>query len=567
MKKPASLVYGSDEKPPVAIIIVSAIQHVGVIAIFMIYPLIIAREAGTPAPEIAAILRAAMLVLAVAVLLQALPRGPVGSRFLAPSIFTGIYLGPSLLAVKLGGLPLVWGMTIFAGLVEVGLSRIWSRLRVFIPPETAGMVVFLVGVIIGLAALRIMLGDGGGSMVSGRGALVAGLSLATMIGLNIWNKGRLRLFCILVGMVVGYALSGLSGYITGADIEAVLSLPVVALPSLTHLAWGFDGSMIIPFAVTGLAAAMSSTAVVTTYQRLTDAEWVRPDQRSIAGGIFGDGIAAMVAGALGTYGLTISTANVGLVAATGVASRRIAFVIAIILAVGAFQPTFVGVLTIMPPPVMAAALLFTAVFIMISGVQIISTRVLDPRRTLVIGAGMMAFFMVSVVPSAFSGVPDWAQPLVTSPLVLATLVALSLNLLFRIGIRRSVTLTVDPNAVSLQEVANFIERAAGSWGARRDVITRVEFTVQQAVEAIVEFCQVKGPVGLAVSYDEFDIDATLTYRGVALDLPQWAPSHEELLETENGPRHLAGFLVRRQADKAHSTIEHGETVLNLHFKH
>ena len=65
-----------------------------------------------------------------------------------------------------------------------------------------------------------------------------------------------------------------------------------------------------------------------------------------------------MAGLLGTYGLTVSTANVGLVAATGVASRRIAFVVAALLMVAAFQPTFVGILTIMPPPVMASALLF-----------------------------------------------------------------------------------------------------------------------------------------------------------------------------------------------------------------
>ena len=76
---------------------------------------------------------------------------------------------------------------------------------------------------------------------------------------------------------------------------------------------------------------------------------------------------------------------------------------------------------------MAAAMLFTAVFIMISGVQIISTRVLDGRRTLVIGMGMMSFFVVSVYPAVFTSAPQWAQPLVTSPLVLATLVALSLN--------------------------------------------------------------------------------------------------------------------------------------------
>ncbi len=93
-------------------------------------------------------------------LLQALPRGPVGSRFLAPSIFTGVYLAPSLLAVKTGGLPLLWGMTIFAGLVEIALSRVWTRLRTFIPSETAGLVVFLIGVIIGLAALRILVGEG-----------------------------------------------------------------------------------------------------------------------------------------------------------------------------------------------------------------------------------------------------------------------------------------------------------------------------------------------------------------------------------------------------------------------
>src|SRR3984885_12219703 len=561
VKKPAALSYGLEETPPAVVTWISALQHVGVCSIFMVYPLIIARQAGLPAEQITNILQLGFLALAIAALLQALPRGPVGSRLLAPSIFTGIYLAPALLAVKAGGMPLVWGMTMFAGLVEVSLSLVWSRLRAFIPPETAGMVVFLVGVIIGLAALRVMLGDGG--MVSGRGAAIAGVSLGTMIALNIWNKGRLRLFCILVGMVVGYAISGATGVITAAEVISVLTEPLLALPSVSHLAWSFNGAMVIPFAVTGLAAAMSATAVVTTYQRLTDADWVRPDQRSISGGILGDGLSAVVAGLLGTHGLTISTANVGLVAATGVASRRIAYVIAVILAVGAFQPTFVGVLTIMPPPVMAAALLFTAVFIMISGVQIISTRVLDPRRTLVIGAGMMAFFMVSVVPSAFAGVPQWAQPLVTSPLVLATL----LNLLFRVGIRRTVTLSIDPQTVVLQEVANFIERAAGSWGARRDVITRVEFAVQQSVGAIVEFCKVKGPIALAVSYDEFDIDAKLTYAGLAMQLPQWAPSHDELLETEDGPSQLAGYLVRRQADRVAASTEQGMATIDLHFKH
>ena len=193
--------------------------------------------------------------------------------------------------------------------------------------------------------------------------------------------------------------------------------------------------MVVPFAITALAAAMSATAVLTAYQRTTDADWVRPDMTSIGRGVLGDGISTAISGALGTYGLTLSNANAGLVAATGVASRIIAFAIAGILAVIALQPRLLGILTLMPKPVMAAAMLFTAAFIMISGMQIISTRVLDGRRTLVIGMGLATFFGVTVHPSAFAGAPQWAQPIVATPLVLATLVALGLNLVFRIGIK------------------------------------------------------------------------------------------------------------------------------------
>ena len=252
MKKPANLVYSSEEAPPHAVTAISAIQHVGVVSIFMIYPLIIAREAGAPADTVANILRMGMLALAVAVVLQALPKGPVGSRFLAPSIFTGVYLAPSLLAARLGGMPLVWGMTMFAGVVEVALSRIWTRLRTFIPPETAGLVVVLIGIIIGLAAIRVMAGDAT-SPISGRDAVVAGVTIAVMIGLNIWNKGRLRLFCILIGMLVGYLLSWFTGHITVQQLTAVLDLPLFALPSINQISHAFDASMAIPFAVSGLA--------------------------------------------------------------------------------------------------------------------------------------------------------------------------------------------------------------------------------------------------------------------------------------------------------------------------
>jgi NCS2 family nucleobase:cation symporter-2 len=567
VKKPATLAYGLEELPPAVVTWISAVQHVGVCAIFTVYPLIIAHQAALPADQITNILQLAFLALAVAALLQALPRGPIGSRFLAPPIFTGVYLAPSLLALSVGGLPSVWGMTVFAGLVEVALSRVWTRLRPFIPPESAGLVIFLVGTIIGLAALRVLLEDSPSGILTARDGTVTACALAVMTALNIWNKGRLKLFCILIGMVVGYLASGAVGLLTFQALRDVLHRPLLALPKISGISWAFDWSLVVPFAVSGLAAAMNSTAVVTTYQRLTDAEWVRPEMTSIGRGVFGDGIATTIAGLLGTYGLTISSANVGLVAATGVASRVIGFAIAAILAVVALQPTLIGVLTIMPRPVMAAAMLFTAVFIMVSGVQIISTRVLDGRRTLVIGMGMLSFFVVSVYPAVFTGAPHWAQPLVTSPLVLATLVALSLNLVFRIGIRRNVATTVDPDAADMAAVANFIERNAGIWGARRDMINRIEYAVQQTIDAVVTFCHVKGPIRLDISYDEFVIDVVVTYDGAKLEFPDQPPTQEEILETEGGHQRLAGFLIRRYADRMVATERNDQTVVRLHFDH
>jgi NCS2 family nucleobase:cation symporter-2 len=567
MNKPANLVYGVEETPPTSVLVISAIQHVGVIAIFLIYPLIIGHSAGAPADEIANVLRFGMIALAVAVLLQALPRGPVGSRFLAPSIFTGIFLAPSVMAAKAGGFPLVWGMTIFAGLFEAALSQAWSRLRTFVPSETAGLVVFLIGVIIGLAAIRVLLHDNAAGAIGPVDGSVALLTFAVMVALNVWNKGKLRLFCVIIGIVVGYIAAAATGLLTARDLDLVLHQPLFALPSLKWLSWSFDASLIVPFAVTGLASAMATAAVVTTYQKTTDAGWIRPEPHSIRRGILGDGLANVVAGLLGTYGMSVSTANVGLVAATGVATRRMAYLVAPILVLAAFQPNFIGVLQIMPVPVMASALMFTAVFIMISGVQIITMRILDSRRTLVIGMGMMAFVVSSVFPSAFASAPHWLQPLVNSPLVLATLVALGLNLLFRLGIRRKVATTVDPKAADFEDIGNFVERNAAIWGARRDVTQRVKFAVQQAVEAIIDHCRPSGPIVFEIGYDEFDIDVALVYPGEAVTLADAPPTHEEVLESAHGTLRLAGFLIQRQSDKVQTSVRDGTATLRLHFRH
>ena len=120
-RKPPGIIYAADDALPLLAALFNGVQHVGLVAIFLVFPLLVFRVGALPEPLIANLLAIAMLVMGIGTLLQSVRVGPVGSGYLCPSTFTAAYLGPSLLAVKTGGLSLLFGMTIFAGVLEAAI--------------------------------------------------------------------------------------------------------------------------------------------------------------------------------------------------------------------------------------------------------------------------------------------------------------------------------------------------------------------------------------------------------------------------------------------------------------
>jgi hypothetical protein len=135
-----------------------------------------------------------------------------------------------------------------------------------------------------------------------------------------------------------------------------------------------------------------------------------------------------------------------------------------------------------------------------------------------------------------------------SALVLGTICALGLNAVFRLGLHRTRTIAVDPRHPDPQRVADFLEAQGAAWGARRDVIDRASFNLAQSIETIGDGCDPRGPLEIAASFDEFNLDLRLSYTGAPLVLPETRPSNEEILASEEGQRKLAGFMLRRFAD-------------------
>jgi NCS2 family nucleobase:cation symporter-2 len=231
------------------------------------------------------------------------------------------------------------------------------------------------------------------------------------------------------------------------------------------------------------------------------------------------------------------------------------------------MPKVAAIFAVMPRPVISAALLFSACFVIINGHEIIASRLLDARRTFVIGLSLLVGLAVELVPGYFMSLPPAYQPVVGSSLVLSMLSALFLNLVFRLGTWRIGRLRVELDKVVSATIAEFMETQGAAWGARREVIDRARFSLVQSIETIVEGCDPQGPLEIETTFDEFNLDVRVSYPGAPLELPGERPTNEEIMQSEEGQRRLAGFMLRRQADRVAASYRAGRSVILFHFDH
>jgi len=564
-KKPPSLIYGVNDRPPIVITLSNAVQQVGIIAINLVYPIVIFRAANASAGMSSELLAVAMLALAFGTFLQVARLGPIGSGYMCPSTPTATYFASSLLAARVGGLPLVFGMTVFSGLFEAGLAPILNRLRGIFPPEISGLVIFMIGWSAALAGLRVVLGPTAQEVTSTEW-VVAALTLAIMITCNVWGKGVVRMTSALIGIVFGYLAAGITGIIDQSNFSPVLNASWLGVPHFPGT-WAFDPALIAPFAIASVAAAMKAAGTIAVCERSNDAGWVRPDLQTAMRGVLADGLGTATAGLVGMVGINTSTPGVGVAVASGVTSRIVAIAVAGFFLVLGFCPKIASLLAVMPRCIIVPALLFTVTFIMINGVQIMSSRLLDTRRTLVLGLAIVAGGAVEVFPSITASAPTQLSPVIGSSLVFATLIALILNFLFRLGVSRTADLTIERNNIDSQAIEIFFERQAAAWGARPDVARRASFGVIQLVEAIADTSWNQGSLLITVRFDEFNLDVTAAYDGSQIEFSTRRPTIDQIEDEEQGARLLAGYLLRQNADRIRSAHTHGRSVVHFHFDH
>ncbi|MDD2637915.1 MAG: solute carrier family 23 protein, partial [Methanothrix sp.] len=324
--------------------------------------------------------------------------------------------------------------------------------------------------------------------------------------MSVWSRGKLRLYSVLVGMTIGYLASIPLGILTADHLTLFDKAPLAAVPHLDYFGWSFDVALLLPFLIAITCSTLKTIGDITTCQKINDAEWKRTDMKNVSQGIFADGLSVVFSGLVGTMGQSTSSSNIGLSIGTGATSRRIAFSIGVLLALLAFLPKLAMIFVVMPEPVMGATLIYSVSFMIVAGFQIIMSRMLDARRTFLVGIPLILGLSVDVLPGLYDTVPPILSPIFSSSLSLAAVLVVLLNLLFRIGIAKRGQLVLRPGVDDADSIFNFMERQGSAWGARREVIFRAISATNELFEAVSSSKLAEGDIDVDVAFDEFNLD-------------------------------------------------------------
>jgi xanthine permease XanP len=564
-KRPSGLLYDVDETPPLLVRLGVSFQHVFLLSVGWLYVLVIVNSIGGTEAEAQAIIRISMIAGGLATILQS-TRGVLGSGYFCPITSSLIFLPTSILAVQTGGYTLLFGMIATAGILLSLMSRVLDRLRILFPPEVTGLMVAMAGLqLIRLGCPRFVGYNGPGSVPELRAFVVGAVTLIVMVGATVWNKGKLHALPMLMGLSVGYILALVLGVLPWPQFVRELNEPWINIPHRVVSGLNFRFSLLAPFLIASLTAGLKMVGDLTLCQKINDSDWKRTDMKSASGGLFASGIGTLFSALSGGLAQTTLSSSVGLSLATGTTSRSLAIPTGIMVVALAFFPKLAAVLAAMPTPVVGAILIYSACFIVLGGMQLLTSRMLDSRRIFAVGISLLFGLSVDMAPELYRHVPEMIRPLFSSSTALATILVVSLSLLFRLGIARKVSFEVVPGD-AMEKINSMMEEHGAAWGMRREVVIRAIQAINETVNSALAFNPGLERVEVSIEFDEFKLGADVKYEGVPIQLAESAPSPESLV-TDQGIALLSTFMIRQFADRVRIKAHRGACRIELTFDH
>lgn len=405
-----------------------ALQHVVAMIVGCVTPaIVIAEMAGLNEGDKVIFVQAALFIAAVSTLIQLFPLGGrIGSGLPVIMGVSFAYL-PSMQAI-VGNFDIatILGAQLIGGVVAIFVGIFVTKLRKLFPPLITGTVVFTIGLSLYPTAVKYM---AGGQSSPNYGAwqnwLVAFLTLAVVVALNHFAKGILKLASILIGMLVGYIISGFFGMI---DFSAVQGAGIFQIPRPMYFGMKFEASSVMTLVILFIINSVQAIGDLSaTSGGGLDRE---PTDKELSGGIIGYGITNILGSFFGGLPTATFSQNVGIVATTKVVNRVVLGLAAGIILLAGFVPKFSALLTTIPQCVLGGATISVFASIAMTGIKLVVQQPLTYRNTSIVGLSVALGMGITQCSDALAQLPAWVTTVFgKSPVVVTTIAAILLNVI------------------------------------------------------------------------------------------------------------------------------------------
>lgn len=434
-EKPKELIYGLEERPPLRDALFAALQHLLAVFVAIITPpLIIAGALKLDLDTTGFLVSMALFVSGIATFIQCRKLGPVGSGLLCVQGTSFSFIGPIIAAGLAGGLPAIFGATIAGSFVEVIVSRVLKYMHKIITPLVSGIVVALIGMSLVKVGIIACCGGEAAKVAGTFGSLqyigLAALVLVVIVFFNRSSNQYLRMGSVVIGLVVGYLVSWVTGLVNFSDIQGYggLNIPVPFKYGIS-----FNISSIISLGIVYLITAIEAYGDITA-NSLISGQPVEGEKfmKRASGGILADGMNSAIAGVFNSFPNSIFAQNNGMIQLTGVASRYVGFFIAGMLVLLSLFPVVGLVFSLIPAPILGGATLLMFGTVAAAGIRIIASQKINRKATLVIAISFSLGLGVELVPDMLSQLPDSIKSIFSSGITTGGLTAILTNAFIRI---------------------------------------------------------------------------------------------------------------------------------------
>lgn len=326
------------------------------------------------------------------------------------------------------GIGAMYGAIIVSGIFVVLISGVFSRIKRLFPSLVTGTVITVIGLTLIPVAVEKM---GGGSQTAATfgdptNLFLAFVTIALIIIIQVWGHGFIRSIAVLIGLLGGTLLAALLGQV---DVTPVSQATWFHFPQPFYFGTPtFDPSSIVLMVIISIVSMVESTGV---YFALGDITGKKIGEEELRKGYRAEGLAVILGGIFNTFPYTGFSQNVGLVQLSGIKTRKPIYYSAFFLILLGLLPKIGAIAQIIPESVLGGGMLVMFGMVAVQGMRMLSTVDYTNDKNLLIIAVSIGFGLgFNSLPDLFQQLPETVRMFTGNGIVMSSLTAIFLNLLF-----------------------------------------------------------------------------------------------------------------------------------------